>query len=166
MTFYPTSSNPFEHYFYERAQLADEMADRGHVTDSYTLSTASLDALAEIWLNDFPATKQKLESEVGGTIPASIRLTRFLKQFLPNDPRVSKMAVVCFAQDWKHYRPQDVQIADQLLNRRVSNDPDEFLRAHEPPKSYLDVSRAELAEECAELSSRPDLFNLAEEYEY
>lgn len=166
MTFYPTSINPFENYFQERAQLADEMASQGHATDSHTLSTASLDALAEIWLHDFPTTKQKLESELGGAIPASIRLARFLKQFVPNDPRVSKVAVICFAEDWKHYRPQDTQIANQLLYRRLSNNPDEFLRAHEPPKSYLDVSRAELAEECAEFGCRPDLFALAEEYEY
>lgn len=160
MNLHPVSSDPFEHYFYRRAQLADEMTSSGHVADSHTLATASLDALAEIWLHDFPDIKQKLESELGGAIPSSIRLARFLKQFIPSDLRVSKVAVVCFAEDWKHYRPQDTGVADQLLNRRVSNNP------HQPPKSYLDVSRAELAQECLELSSRPDLFALAEEYEY
>jgi len=46
MTFNPVSSDPFEHYFYKRAQLADEMALVGHVVDTHTLATASLDALA------------------------------------------------------------------------------------------------------------------------
>src|SRR4028118_1825356 len=145
MTFNPISSNPFEHYFYIRAQLADDMASSGHVADAHTLATASLDALAEIWLHDFPDIKKKLEIELGGTIPGSIRLARLLKQFVINDARVSKVAVVCFAEDWKNNRPQDAQIADQLLSRRISDEPREL------PRAYLDVSRTELAQECSEL---------------
>jgi hypothetical protein len=160
MTFNPVSSDPFEHYFYKRAQLADEMASVGHVTDSHTLAIASLDALAAIWLHDFPDIRKNLEIELGGKVPASIRLTRFLKHFIVDDPRVSMVAVVCFAEDWKYYRPQDSHLAEKLLITRISNNP------NQPPKSYLNVSRIELAQECPELNSRPDLAALAEEYEY
>lgn len=166
MTFTPVSSNPFEHYFYKRAQLADDMVASGSFIDAYTLATASLDALAEIWFNDFPNVKRKLNSEFGGTVPCSIRLARFLKEFVSDDFRVNKVAVVCFAEDWKYYRPQDTHIADQLLSKRLSNSTNRFLRSCELPKSYLDVSCDELAQECPELLTRPDLFKLLEEYEY
>jgi hypothetical protein len=160
MTSNPASFDPFENYFCKRAQLADEMALAGHVTDAHTLATASLDALSEIWLHDFPDVKKQLENELGGTVPASIRLARFLKQFAVGDDRVGKVAVVCFAEDWKKYRPQDTDIADRLLSRRISNEPNEL------PRIYLDLTRNELAQECPELNSRPDLYALAEEYEY
>ena len=166
MTFTPVSNDPFEHYFYKRAQLADDMAASGSVIDAYTLATASLDALAEIWFNDFPGVKRNLESELGGSVPSSIRLARLLKNFASNDPRVSKVAVVCFAEDLKYYRPQDAHIADQLLSKRLSDDPDEFIRSHELPKAYLDTSRDELAQECQDIRNLPGLFNLLEEYEY
>jgi hypothetical protein len=158
--------DPFEGYFYKRADLADQIAASGSVIDAYTLATASLDALAEIWLNDFPDAKKNLEIECGGSIPSSIRLTRLLKNFVSHDPRVSKVAVVCFAEDWKRYRPQEAHIAELLLNNRLSDDSDEFMRRYEPPKSSLDLSREELAKECPELAVRQDLFALAEEYEY
>ncbi len=166
MTFTPVSNDPFEHYFYKRAQLADDMVASGSFIDAYTLAAASLDALAEIWFSDFPDVKQELNSEFGGTVPCSIRLARFLKKFVSNDPRVSKVAVICFAEDWKYYRPQDNHIANKLLSKRLSNNPNEFLRAYELPKSYLDVSRDELAQECPDIKNHPDLFNLLEEYEY
>ena len=162
----PISNDPFEHYFYRRAQLVDDMAASGSIVESYILATASLDAVAEIWFNDFPEVKRKLESELGGKVPSSIRLARLLKNFISNDPHVSKVAVVCFAQDWKCYRSEDAHIADQLLSKRLSDDPDEYLRSHELPKSYLDVSRNELAQECPEITTRPGLFKLLEEYEY
>jgi hypothetical protein len=76
MTFNPVSNDPFEHYFYKRAQLADDMTASGFALDAYTLATASLDTLAEIWFNDFPDTKQKLEKELGGTVPSGINLSR------------------------------------------------------------------------------------------
>jgi hypothetical protein len=166
MTFTPVSNDPFEHYFYERAQLADDMVALGSSMGASTLATASLDALAEIWFHDFPDVKRELEIQLGGRVPSSIRLARLLKNFVSNDPCVSKVAVVCFAEDWKFYRPQDAHIADQLLSKRLSDNPNEFLRSHEPPKSYLDVSRHELAQECPDLATRPDLFDLMEEYEY
>jgi hypothetical protein len=99
-------------------------------------------------------------------VPSSIRLARLLKNFASNDPDASKVAVVCFAEDWKYYRPQDAQIADQLLSRRLSDSPYEFIRSHQPPKSYLDVSRDELIQECPDLKTNPRLFGLLEEYEY
>ena len=166
MNFTPVSNDPFEHYFYKRAQLADDMAASGSIIDANTLATASLDALAEIWFNDFPEVKRKLDSEFGGAVPSSIRLARLLKKFVSNDSLVSKVAVICFAEDWKYYRQQDTHIADQLLSKRLSNNPNKSLKSNEQPKSYLDVSRDELAQECPNLTNRPDLFKLLEEYEY
>ncbi|TRV41633.1 MAG: hypothetical protein EWV53_19805 [Microcystis panniformis Mp_MB_F_20051200_S9] len=160
MTFNPVSSDPFGHYFYKRAELADEMILAGYVVEARILATAYLDALAEIWLHDFPNIKKKLEREFGGKVPGSIRLARFLKQFAVGDARVSKVAVICFAEDWKKHRPQDTDIANRLLNRRINNN------RHQLPSSYLDLSRDDLAQECPELNSRSDLYALAEEYEY
>lgn len=166
MTFTLISNDPFEEYFYKRAELADQMANSGFVADAYTLATAYLDALAEIWLNDFPDAKKNLDSELGGTVPSSIRLARLLKKFISNDPRVNKVAVVCFAEDWRYYRPQDAHIANKLLQPRLSDELDKRLKVHELPKSYLDISRDELAQECPELMECLELFALAEEYEY
>jgi hypothetical protein len=164
MMFISATTYPFEHYFYKQAQLADEIVASGSVSAAYTLATSSLDALAEIWLHDFPEVEEKFKQEFHGKVPASIRLARLLKQFIPNDPCVSKVAVVCFAEDWKHYLPQDSNIADQLLSKRINQDhtvgEDEF------PRTFLDKSRDELAKECPELARRSELLALAEEYEY
>jgi hypothetical protein len=162
MNFNPVSSDPFENYFYKRAQLADEIASQGHENDANTLAIASLDALAEIWLHDFPDINKKFEIELGGKVPASIRLARFLKHFVVDDPRVSKVAIVCFAEDWKYYYEKDAYLANKLLSTRISDNP------NKPPKSCLDVSRIELAKECSDFNSNthPELYALAEEYEY
>ena len=162
----PKTNNPFEHNFYKRAQLADQMTVSGYINEAYTLATASLDALAEIWMNDFPDDKQDLEIEFRGKVPSSIRLARLFKKFLPSDSLASRVAVICFAEDWKFYYPEDAAIADRLLTRRMGDDPDERIRAYEMPKAHLDVSRDELVRECPELSTRSDLLNLVEEYEY
>jgi hypothetical protein len=162
----PISKDPFEHYFYKRAQLSDDLVTSGAYTDAYMLATSSLDALAEIWLTDFPDIKQNLDTELGGSIPSSIRLARFLKEFASSDPDVKKVAVLCFAEDWKHYRPQDAHIANQLINKRLSDNTNELIRSHTLPDSSLDISREELSKECPEIASQPHLFALAEEYEY
>lgn len=164
MMLIPTTDDPFEHYFYKQAQHADELVALGSSPAACILATSSLDALAEIWLHDFPKVEEKFNKEFGGKIPSSIRLARLLKQFIPNDPHVSKVAVVCFAEDWKHYRPQDSYIADQLLSKRINQDP--IFAGHELPRAYLDKSRDELAKECPELAASSGLLALAEEYEY
>ena len=51
MNFKAVSNDPFKHYFYKRTQLADDMTASGSALDAYTLATASLEALAEIWFN-------------------------------------------------------------------------------------------------------------------
>ena len=162
MTFNPVPSDPFENYFYKRAQLADEMTSKGYENDANTLAIASLDAMAEIWLHDFPDIKKNLEIALGGKAPASIGLARFLNHFVVDDPRVSKIAVVCFAEDWKYYHPKDAHLADKLLSARISDNP------NKQPKSYFDISRIELAKECLDFNShdRLKLYALAEEYEY
>ncbi|MEM1292487.1 MAG: hypothetical protein AAGH67_13540 [Cyanobacteria bacterium P01_H01_bin.162] len=163
----PKTNNPFEHYFYKRAQLADHLANSGCLIDAYTLATASLDAIAEIWMHDFPQDNQNLKSELGvEKVPSSIRLARLFKKFIPSDSLASRVAVICFAEDWKLHHPEDAAIADSLLIKRMGDDPDPRIRDYEMPKAYLDVSRDELSRECPELAARSDLFDLSEHYEY
>jgi hypothetical protein len=131
-----------------------------------TLATASLDSIAEIWMHDFPCDSQRLERELGGKIPSSIRLARLFKTFIPGDALASRVAVICFAEDWKLHNPEDSVIADRLLDRRMGDSPYEGLRDYQRPTAYLDVSRDELSHECPELANRSDLFKLLEEYEY
>jgi hypothetical protein len=164
MSFRPVSTDPFEYYFYKRAQVAEELADSGAVVDAYILTTASLDALAAIWLSDFPNDQKDMKKEQGGSIPASIRLTRFLKKFAPNDPHVKKVAVICFAQDWKEHRQKDNHIAELLLSRRMYRGNQESGKWLLPRN--LDVSREELTQECPQIKNPSNLFNLLENYEY
>lgn len=49
---------PFENYFLRRADIADRLTNLGAITDSLILGTTALDALAKIWLHDFPETKK------------------------------------------------------------------------------------------------------------
>jgi hypothetical protein len=167
MNFVPTSADPFESYFHNRAQLADAIVTSGSFIDAYILATASLDALAEIWFSDFPDVKEQLQTELGvQNVPSAIRLTRFLKTFASNDPDVNKVAVICFAEDWKRHIQQDSQLADQLLKKRLSDNPDDFLRSHELPKAYLDIPINELIQECPSLGRQPELLRVLESYEY
>jgi hypothetical protein len=156
----------FEHYFHRRADVADQLTQLGGITDSLILATTALDALAKIWLHDFPETEKQLKLCYGGGIPESIRLSQLLKQFAPKDPDASKVAVVCFAEDWKLFRPEDSNLADQLLDKRLSNQPYPFLRSCDPPKSYLDVSLDDLEQECPRIAQNPKLRRITEEYEY
>jgi hypothetical protein len=157
---------PFKNYFLLRANVADQLTNEGAITDSLILGTTALDALAKIWLHDFPATENQLSSYYGGSIPEYIRLSQLLKQFAKDDSDASKVAVVCFAEDWKLFRPADTSFASQLLDKRLSNNPNEFLRANELPKSYLDVPLKELEIECTQIAQNPKLRRIAEEYEY
>lgn len=160
------SLSGFKSYFHRRADVADQLARSGAITDSLILGTTALDSLAKIWFHDFPKTEESLRCNYGGGISESIRLSQLLKQFAKNDPDASKVAVVRFAEDWKQFKPQDASIADQLLNKRYSNHPDELRRSRELPKSYLDIPLSELEKECTQIAQNPKLRRLAEEYEY
>lgn len=155
---------PFENHFHKRVEVADKLADSGSLIESLILSTTALDALAMIWLHDFPDTKKALDKEYGGGISESIRLTRLLKKFAADDPDARKVAVVCFAEDWKRYYPQETDIADQLLNKRCGTTPSK--RNWMRPSSYLDIPIESLADECPLLDVYPKLRRVAEEYEY
>ncbi|PAX54171.1 hypothetical protein [Brunnivagina elsteri] len=157
---------PFEHYFLRRADVADQLTHSGTVTDSLILATTALDALAKIWLHDFPETEKELSRHYRGGISESIRLSQLLKQFAQEDPGASKVAVVCFAEDWKLFRPEDSALAHQLLDKRLSNHPNELLRVDELPKSYLDLPLDDLERECPQIAQNPKLHRIAEEYEY
>lgn len=154
----------FEWFFHNRAEVADKLADSGSLIDSLILSTTSLDALAKIWLHDFPDTKEALDKEYGGGISERIRLTRLLKKFAANDPDANKVAVICFAEDWKRYYPQESAMADQLIDKRRGTTP--FERDWMSLNISLDVPIELLAKECPLLDKYPKLRRLAEEYQY
>lgn len=139
----------FEQYFKKKAQAADILADSDLVVDSIILATTGLDALAKIWFHNFPKIKQELDRKYDGGIGESIRFSELLKNFAEDKQEVNKIAVVCFAQDWKDYSPEDSCIADELLKPRLSQSKSEFIRNREFPKQYLDVSLEELKDECS-----------------
>jgi hypothetical protein len=155
---------PFEDYFHRRADVADQLTESRNITDSLILATTALDALAKIWLHDFPETEKQLHRHYGDRVSESIRLSQLLKQFAPEDPDASKVAVVCFAEDWKLFRPEDSTLADQLLDKRLSNDP--IFQSHESPRSYLDVPLNDLEQECPRIAENLKLRRITEEYEY
>jgi hypothetical protein len=156
----------FENYFHSRADVADQLYSTGASTDAEILATTALDALAKIWFHDFPTTQGELQRHYGGGVPESTRLSLLLKHFAKDDSDAAKVAVVCFAEDWKLFCSEGSASADQLLDRRLSNNSNEFLRNHELPKSYLDVPLAELEKECPQITQNPKLRRVAEEYEY
>lgn len=151
---------PFENYFHRRATVADQLYAQGDTVDARILATTALDALAKIWLHDFPEIKRDLNQHYGGGMSEFTRLSQLLKHFAKDDPDGSKVAVVCFAEDWKLFRPEDSTLANQLLDKRLSDDPNQL------PKSYLDSSLANLEKECPQIAQNQQLRRMAEEYEY
>ena len=151
--------SPFEDYFHRRADVVDQLYSNNPV-DARILATTALDALANIWFHDFPETEKELKCHYGGGISESTRLSQLLKHFAKEDPDASKVAIVCFAEDWKRFRPEDSTLANQLLDKRLSNDP------HQLPKSYLDLPLADLEQECPHVAQNRKLSRIAEEYEY
>lgn len=156
----------FQYSFLRRADIADQLASLGDTIDSLILSTTALDALAKIWLHDFPDIDNKLRHQYNGGVSEAIRLSQLLRNFAKKDPDANKVAVVCFAEDWKLYHPENSDLADQLLRKRLSNSSNEFLRARELPKSYLDVTMDLLEEECPQIAQNSKLRRIAEEYTY
>jgi len=152
--------DPFEKYFLDRATLAERLADSDFRLEGMTLAANALVALGEIWLHDFPTVASSFATEFGGRVSDSIRTARLVKKFAAADADAGKIAVVCFAEDWKRYRPVDAAIADRLLAPRMGTHRGEL------PHSYQDVTWDELAKECPEIVSIQGLRALGEEYEY
>ena len=150
---------PFENYFHRRATVADQLYSQGDTVDARILATTALDALAEIWLDDFPKIEKKLNQCYGGGIPASIRLSQLLKHFAKEDRDASKVSVVCFAEDWKLHRSQDSDLANRLLDERLN------YYFQQLPQSSCDLSLTELEQECPQIAQK-ELRRIAEEYEY
>jgi hypothetical protein len=148
----------FEAYFYQRATVADGLTDLGWALDACTLAAAAIDALASIWLGDFPEQAALISAELGGALPASIRLTRFVKRFSAPDSNARNIAVVCFAEDWKRHDADALEYANRLLEKRT--------RKYCLPFSHLDVDIDRLLVEAPELSDRPGLIRMSEDYEY
>lgn len=150
----------FKNYFLHRADVADQLAMHGELICSQILTTTALDALAKIWFHDFPEREKNLKKYYVQNYSEAIRLSLLLKEFAQSDPDASKVAVICFAEDWKRYRPEETSLANQLLSTRLSND------LYELPRSYLDVPIDKLMQECPQISQNQELLRIAEEYEY
>jgi hypothetical protein len=156
-----TSDNEyFARYFHDRADLADELAGREFSVEAHILASTALDALGEVWLHDFPDEREAMEQELGGKVPASIRMTRLVKRFAVGSAHVGKVAVVLFAVDWKKHGTPPATDADALLTPRLGRVRGEL------PYAHLDVSREELVRECPAISASARLTALVEEYEY
>jgi hypothetical protein len=150
----------FKNYFHLRADLAEELHQRGFTVDANIVATTALDALTTVWLHDFPTDRVAMEKDSGGKVPPSIRMARLVRRFAAGASHVDKVAVFMFAEEWKKNVPASVTDADALLAPRRPTLPGEF------PHAHLDVSRADLLRECPAIVDQPLLAALAEEYEY
>lgn len=150
----------FERHFHGRAELAEELQQRGFSVDANIVAATALDALAEVWLHDFQGERTAMEQELGGKVPPSIRMARFVKRFAVGAPHVGKVAVVLFAEDWKKYVSTAANEVDGLLAPRRPRLPGEL------PHAHLDITADDLLLECPALSAKPLAVALIEEYEY
>lgn len=155
-----------EAFFHRKADLIDELAQAGRRDEVTILATTALDALGAVWFSDFPEVESSMKQECGGKPPLSLRMARLMATFVPGDPEAAKVAVVCFAEDLLRYKPELTWLAGKLLDPRCPERDEKGLHFGELPRSYLDKTRAELLEECPELTDSPGLPALIEEYTY
>lgn len=149
-----------EGFFHERANHVDELARLRWDQEAAILATTALDALGAVWFCDFPEEERKLAKQVGGNVPASLRMSQLVGTFAPDDEHARKVAVVCFAEDMRRHCRELAALAAQLLKTRVEDEPLAL------PRAYLDKTPHNLLVECPELASPPGLLALIEEYTY
>lgn len=149
-------------YFIKRADISDGLVKGGATTDALILSTTTLDALGKIWQHHFPEEVHRLALTYGGGLSDSQRLAHLLKQFARADKHANKIAVVCFAEDWKRVAPQRSEFIDSalLLHRSLECEP------LESPRAYLDTSLDQLLAQHPEIAGDPILVRVAQEYHY
>lgn len=150
----------FERYFHARAELADELVAAGYGIEGCGLATAGLDALGAIWFHDFPAAERELGRASGGAVPSGTRMARLMQRFAPGEHLASRVAVVCFAEDWQRYAPATASPAEALLERRLGTMRGELPHAHE------DKSIDDLLSECPAINTQPQVRALLDEYLY
>ncbi|MFG3818039.1 hypothetical protein VPK24_10370 [Limnothrix redekei LRLZ20PSL1] len=154
----------FEQYFHTRADIAESLCQvlKSQI-DAKIIITTAIDALSKIWLQDFPNAAIQLRESYGQEISEARRFSEFLKIFAGRDSSSSKIAVICFAEDWKENAKslEDQDFANLLLRKRINeDDPYQF------PKSHLDLSISELEVECPLILENSNLNKIAREYEY
>jgi hypothetical protein len=152
----------FLDYFLRRAQISDGLAQTGSTTEALILSTTSLDSLGKIWAYHFAEEASRLATEYGGGLSDSQRLAHILKLFAGAEDIANRMAVVCFAEDWKKADPQKTQFIDSALlaQRSLECEP------RESPRAYLDITLDELLAKYPEIVANPRLARVAREYQY
>lgn len=150
----------FREHFTTQADLADELYRSHREINCYITATTAIDALAEIWQSDFPMDAGALSREVGGSVPGSIRVSRFVRQFA-SDPRADKIAVIRFAEDALRFAPTiATSEATSLVSSRWSREPNTV------PPSSRDVDLAALSREAPALLANPVARGLVEFYFY
>jgi hypothetical protein len=152
----------FLDYFFNRAQISDGLTQTGSTTEALILSTTSLDSLGKIWAYHFADEASQLASAYGGGLSESQRLAHILKKFTGTEDIANRLAVVCFAEDWKKADPQKASFIDSTLlaQRALECEP------RESPRAYLDVSLDELLAQHPEIEVDPRLIRVAREYQY
>lgn len=154
-----------EGFFHVKADRIDEISRRRWDDEAAILSTTALDALAALWLHDFPEARAILERELGGGVPPAIRMSRFMKSFAPDEEECEKVAVVCFAEDLQRHVPGLRHLAAELLAERVPHRPDGRLAFGELPRAHLDKPQDDLLVECPALLDN-GVAGVIEEYTY
>jgi hypothetical protein len=87
-------------------------------------------------------------------------MTALLEKFAAGEAEAQKIAVVCFAEDWRRYAPAGSAIADALLAPRRGRLPGEL------PHAHLDVAKDDLLRECPPIATNPRLATIVDEYRY
>lgn len=154
-----------EGFFHAKADRIDELSRLRWDDEVAILGTTTLDALAALWFHDFPETKARLESELGGTVSPAIRMSRLMQEFASNDELAKKVAVVCFAEDLERHVPRLSHLAAELLAKRVPDRPDGRLAFGELPRAHLDTAQDDLLIECPALRDS-GVLGVIEEYTY
>ena len=153
-------------FFRRKASRVDALAEERWDQEVTILATTALDSLGAVWFCDFPERKMALQKELGGAVPSSIRMSRLMRTFAGQDAEAQKVAVVCFAEDLRRYKPELTGLASTLLAPRVPSREPGALSFGELPYSHLDKNPRDLLDECPEIRRHAELEKIIEEYTY
>lgn len=162
--------DPFEQFFKNKSKIALRLHKNNHHQECYTLLTTTLESLSQIWLKDFKEDKKQIIEEQRTIYPedkiknahARLAITRLLKKFAPHAPYSKHVSVIMFAEDWRRNIPEDANIANSLLNKRIST-------TGALPDQSQDITAEELIAEITSyrtIDRKDILADIIERYEY
>jgi hypothetical protein len=146
----------FASYFVERADLADELFNRGFQTDAFLIATVAIDSIGAVSRHDFAQPYQ------GGPLS----FTAFVNAFA-SDPATDQLCVVFLAEDMITFgSPRLHAIARRMLQKRAADPTVEVteLTFRESPHAYEDVTWADLVKEEPALAGELELEKIARHY--